>query len=48
MAVSDGIWDWKTSFRPKNWEKPALPRKDGVVASSFTRMPLPPVPEMES
>ena len=44
----DGTCDWKTSFRPKNCEKPVPPRKDGVVASSCTTMPLPPVAEIES
>ena len=38
----------QTSFRPKNCEKPAPPRGDGVVASSCTTMPLPPVAEIES
>jgi hypothetical protein len=44
----DGMLDWKTSFRPKNCEKPAPPRSAGVAASSCTRMPLPPLAEMVS
>ena len=46
--MTEGTCDWKTSFRPKNCEKPVVPRKEGVVASSCTSTPLPPVAEIAS
>jgi len=48
VAVTEGYCDLNRSLRPKNCEKPVVPRCDGVVASSCTTMPLLPVAEMES
>ena len=48
VAVIEGTCDLNRSFKPKNCEKPAAPRNEGVVASSCTSTPLLPVAEIES